>query len=131
MEKLKNKFQYDMDAHTLVISEPHDVYDFESKGKDSLKPRFEILRSALEECITEISNIYVYKTHTFYIYSPKNDKKIEVAVDIYDEPVFFLSRDYEWGWFTNDKKVYVFGDKFRELIVQNACALGLKKYVEN
>lgn len=131
MEELKNEFQYDMDAHILAIPAPHDIYDFEEKGENSLKPCFEILRSALEECMTEISNIYAYNTHTFYVYSPQDDKEIEVVVDIYDEPVFFLSRDYKWGWFTNDKKVYVFGDKFRELIGQNACALGLKKHVEN
>ena len=131
MEKLKNKFQYDMAAHTLVIPVPHDIYDFESKGENSLKTRFEVLRSALEECMTANSNIYAYKTHTLYFYCPEDDKEIESIVDVYDEPVFFLSREYEWGWFTNDKKVYVFGDKFRELIAQNACALGLKKHIEN
>ena len=48
------------------------------------------------------------------------------VVDLYIEPVFFISRDYQWGCLTNQKKVYVFGDKFRELVAQKANELGLK-----
>ena len=37
-----------------------------------------------------------------------------------------ISRDYQWGCLTNQKKVYVFGGKFRGLVAQKANELGLK-----
>lgn len=132
MEEVQKECHYDMETGMLELPYPYDIYDIVIQDKEvDDRKSFKILHSALEQSLGSWPNIYAYTNNNVYLYIPGYDEECEYPTNIYAGPVFFVSRDDDpkWGWFTLNKKVYVFGDKFGRLIEESALDLGLKKQI--
>lgn len=124
---LQSVFSYTPDGDTINIPYDFDVYKINAERSADFLER---LNPILKSCIIRIRSLWVCIDKVMYLYTPADDTEYEnpYGLDIYNDKTFILEREYKWGWFTIKDKVYVFGNKFRELIAENLDKFDIVKY---
>ena len=81
----------------------------------------EYLNPVLKDSLKKGYSVYIYSDDKLYIYRAREDDKAynKIGLDIYKDNTAVLDMRYEWGWFTVNGEVYIFGDTFIEKIKEN------------
>lgn len=129
MQIIKDTYGFDSNCKTVSVKAEHDVYTISCKT-DPAK-QIGILYPVIMASTLRINSFFLYFGGELKCYIPlKNtDHKTPDGFDITSSHTFILEREDNWGVFSVNGKVTVFGSPFREKFAGIAGKLGLKRWI--
>lgn len=126
---IKDTYGFDSDCKTVSVKAEHDVYTISCKT-DPAK-QMGILDPVIMASTLRSNSFFLYFGGELKCYIPlKNtDYKTPDGFDITSSHTFILEREDNWGVFSVNGKVIVFGSPFREKFAGIAGKLGLKRWI--